>query len=285
MRVPTFRRRRRGPDARLSPPGGGRALCSGIGASLLAIIMATPLDAQAQGIPVIDTQTLIQATIQAERALQQIDQLSKQYAKQIEQLSVAIEQRDALLGARGAGALLNGAAERDARRGVPATLEELLRLAEGGRVPTLEELRRLMDARERELELAPMERIGRRDAPDRSARSYERQRRGVMANLAVSEKAYGDAAQRVVVYEQLMSAIERTPDLKASTDLVSRLLAENGLTMNELVRLQALSVSAGANANAGELVGRSNLADLSEFDDARYRELVQGLRVRAADEP
>jgi hypothetical protein len=55
--------------------------------------------------------------------------------------------------------------------------------------------------------------------------------------------------------------------------------------MNELVRLQALSVSAGANANAGELVGRSNLADLSEFDDARYRELVQGLRVRAVNEP
>jgi len=237
--------------------------------------------AHAQGIPVIDIQGLFQSLLQAERALAELDQLAKQYEKQIEQLSVAIEQRDALLGSRGAGSLLNGPEAQAARRALPGTLEALLRLAETGDV-SLAELRGLYAAREDDLELSSMDQIGSRSEPGRTSRAYERTRRATLANLAVSEKAYDDAARRIVTYEALLRAIDQTQDLKASADLASRIDAENGLVLNELVRLQSLQMATQASAGANELVGRSNLSEFSSFDEEKFDELARSLRVRTA---
>jgi type IV secretion system protein VirB5 len=243
-----------------------------------------PATAFAQGIPVFDGQGLIQGILQAERALEQIDQLAEQYEKQVEQLRVAIEQRDALLGSRGAGRLLNGAEEQAARRALPATFDELLRLAQTGQAPTLVDLRRVYAARERELELASQDQIGRRGMVGRTSRAYERSRTTTLANLAVSEKAYDDSARRVESYERLLVEIDRTADLKASTDLQSRIQAENGLTLNELVRLQALAMATAGNDDANALVGRGNLARFSRFEEDKFETLAQSLAIQGSGE-
>ena len=244
-----------------------------------------PRAALAQGVPVFDGQVLIQSILQAERALEQIDQAAKQYEKQVEELRVAIEQRNALVGSRGLGQLLNGSTEQAARRGVPATLDELLRLAQAGQAPTLTELRRLYEAREQELELAASSEIGKRGASNRTSRAYERQRGTTLANLAVSEKAYNDSSRRVESYERFLTEIDRTADLKASTDLQSRIEAENGLTLNELVRLQSMAMATQGSERGNELVGRSNLSRFSTFDEEKFQKLAEGLAIRAADEP
>jgi type IV secretion system protein VirB5 len=253
---------------------------------LVGILAAglSPWPAFAQGIPVFDGQNLIQSILQAERALEQIDQAAKQYEKQVEELRVAIEQRDALLGSRGFGGLLNGADERASRRALPATLEELLRLAQAGDAPTLVELRRLYDLRAAELDAASSVDIGRRGTSDRTSRVYERQRSTTLANLAVSEKAYNDAGRRVESYERFLTEIDRAPDLKASTDLQSRIQAENGLTLNELVRLEAMTMATQGAERSNELAGRTNLSRFSQFDEEKFRSLAESLEIRAADE-
>jgi type IV secretion system protein VirB5 len=254
---------------------------------LLAGVLAAgllPEASLAQGIPVFDGQNLIQSILQAERALEQIDQAAKQYEKQVEQLRVAIEQRDALLGSRGAGRLLNGADEQAARRALPGTLEELLRLAQAGDAPSLAELRRLYGLRSAELDAASSSEIGRRGSLDRTSRVYDRQRSTTLANLAVSEKAYNDASRRVESYERFLVEIDRTPDLKASTDLQSRIQAENGLTLNELVRLQATPMATQGAERSNELAGRTNLSRFSQFEEEKFRALVESLEIRAADE-
>ena len=252
---------------------------------LLAAVLAAALPgtALAQGVPVFDGQVLIQSILQAERALEQIDQAAKQYEKQVEELRVAIEQRDALVGTRGVGALLNGADERAARRALPATLEELLRLAQAGDAPSLAELRRLYGLRSAEVDAASSSEIGRRGTADRTSRVYDRQRSTTLANLAVSEKAYNDSSRRVEFYERLLVEIDRTPDLKASTDLQSRIQAENGLTLNELVRLQAMTMATQGAERSNELAGRTNLSRFSQFDEEKFRSLAESLEIRAAD--
>jgi type IV secretion system protein VirB5 len=253
---------------------------------LVGVLAATllPGAALAQGVPVFDGQVLIQSILQAERALEQIDQQAKQYEKQVEELRVAIEQRDALLGSRGLGGLLNGAEERAARRALPATLEELLRLAQDGGAPSLAELRRLYDLRSAELDAAASSEIGRRGTSDRTSRVYDRERSTTLANLAVSEKAYNDASRRVDSYERFLVEIDRTPDLKASTDLQSRIQAENGLTLNELVRLQAMSMATQGAERSNDVAGRTNLSRFSQFDEEKFRALAESLEIRAADE-
>jgi type IV secretion system protein VirB5 len=268
-----------GRTARLSPPplsrparGRQRAVCSAAAALLAGASWAPP--AHGQGYPVIDIANVIQSTLQAERALEQIDQLSRQYAKQIEELSVAIQQRDALLGSRGLGRLLNGPQARSARRGLPSTFEELLRtLASAGGPRSFEELRALYEARSRELDLARPEDVNPGRPEGRTARVYARERTATLARLAVSEKAFADASRRVESYEQLMEAIDASPDLKASTDLANRILAENGLTMNELLRLQALALASATAGRAHELVDTSNVAEIAVYESVPLEEL------------
>jgi type IV secretion system protein VirB5 len=270
MSSPRLRCSARLRPGRLSPPR-RRALCSALGA-LLAGGWAAP--GWAQGVPVIDPANLIQATLQAQRALEQIEQMSEQYAKQIEQLRVAIEQRNALLGARGMGQLLNGPQDRAARRGVPATFEELLRtLSTGTGARGFEELQGLYEARSRDLDLARPEAVNPERPQGRTARVYARERAETLAKLAVSEKAYAEATRRVEAYERLLGAIDAAPDLKASTDLANRVLVENGFTMNELVRLQAISLASAAAGQAHDLVETTNVAEIAVYESVPLEEL------------
>jgi type IV secretion system protein VirB5 len=225
------------------------------------------LCASAQGVPVIDAQSVIQQTLSAARALEQINQLAQQYEKQIEQLSVAVQQRDALLGARGLGELLNGPQEQAARRATPATLDELLRIAQTGQVPrTYDEIRRVLDRLQRDLELAKPQDIHANDPRSSTARVYQRTQDTTLGDLAVAEKAYDDVTHRVQDYERLIQEIDRTKDLKASSDLLARILAENGMATAELIRLQALLLSSISTRNASELANRGNLAEFGAFN-------------------
>jgi type IV secretion system protein VirB5 len=249
-----------------------RALC-------LAAFSFMPAVASAQGIPTLDIQGIIQDTLQNLKLAQQLEQQVKTYEKQVEQLSVALEQRNALLGSRGLAALANGPLERSARRATPPTFEELLRLSEATGVPGAELLRTLFLARQRELNLVPASSLGPAGTANRTAAAYERSRSSALANLAMSEKVYNDSTQRVNTYETFIAQIDRTPDLKASADLQSRIQAENGLLMNELLRVLATNSAASSAQQANELVSRTNLDELGTLDVGRLEALARTLRI------
>jgi hypothetical protein len=172
------------------------------------------------------------------------------------------------------GQLLNGPEERTARRTLPATFEELLQaLASGTRPRTLDELRALYVTRSRELDLAEPKAVNPERPDGRAARVYARERSETLAKLAVSEKAYADAAKRVDAYEQLLGAIDAAPDLKASTDLANRVAIENGFTMNELLRLQAISLASAAASSAHDLADTTNVAEIAVYESVPLEEL------------
>lgn len=77
------------------------------------------LPSPAQGIPVYDAASYAQL-------LTQLDQMTKEYQKQIEELSEAIKQTNALTGTRNMGDLANGSLENDLRRYLPNTWKETM---------------------------------------------------------------------------------------------------------------------------------------------------------------
>jgi type IV secretion system protein VirB5 len=243
---------------------------------------------RAQGIPVIDVQGVIQQALSAARALEQIQQLAKQYETQIEQLTAAQEQRDALRGSRGLGQLLNTSADQAARRALPPTVEELLRIARTGKVPrSYEEIRVLSERLARELTLEPGLRgegapsgTARTSPQQRVQQQIERTRATTLANATLAEKAYQDANRRVQAYDRMLQQIDRTPDLKASADLSNRIQAENGFGLAELTRLIALQLGGTANAAANELAARENVSKLGAFNEKRFDQALSGAALR-----
>jgi hypothetical protein len=227
--------------------------------------------AQATGEPVFDYSAFVQGKLQNEKLEHQAQELGRVYAKQIEQLAAAVAQRDAMLGARGMGELLNTPQDRAARRPAPATFEELLRsAAEGQEVPsTYGELRSIQERIRREVPLPGVQQVYGPSADTATGRAYDRSQRTAVANLALAEKSYHDATARVETYEKLLGQIDRTPDLKASVDLVARLLVENGVGTNELIRLNALLLAGAASEQAGALAARSNLSGIAQTPEKK----------------
>ena len=54
--------------------------------------------------------------------------------------------------------------------------------------------------------------------------------------------------------EDLITEIDTTPDLKASVDLNTRMVAENAMLTIELIRLQSLALQLGGNVANDEMV-------------------------------
>jgi hypothetical protein len=242
-------------------------------------------------IPVTDFANLVQTGLTAARSEQQIQKLAEQYQKQIEQLQVAIEERDALRGTRALGQLLNGPDAQAERRGVPARFEELLRLASQvdatrRRPPrSFAELVRGLEQITGGIELAQAADVAPSRPEGSAARAHQRQRDTALAQAALAQKAYDDAAQRIATYETFLQQIDRSDDLKASVDLSNRIAAENGLLMLELIRLSAAGASARSAEQVVELVGTTEQARMLRFESVPIDRLPELARevARAAE--
>jgi hypothetical protein len=79
-----------------------------------------------------------------------------------------------------------------------------------------------------------------RDPTGPIAQSIDRKTATTYSSMAASEQSYNTVAPRTTTYETLLQQVDTSPDLKSSVDLQSRIAAENGLTQNELVRLNAI---------------------------------------------
>ena len=246
---------RGGPRRRKRPGRAGGLSLVLAGTGVLGLVFLAPPSARAQWI-VHDPVATVQASITAGNSGLQLEQLLEQSRKQLEQLQIAIEQRDALRGARGLGALLNGAAEKASRRALPAKFDQLLELAEGwdrevGALRSRKEGRALGEADVRAvlqsllsgLELAGADGVYPNDPQGPAGLRYERERNTAATTYAVAQKAYDDVARRVESYELLLAQIDQSEDLKASLDLQNRIAVENGLTALETIRVSAAATA------------------------------------------
>jgi len=192
-------------------------------AVFLAVLLPSP--AKAQGIPVYDAASFSQF-------ISQLNQMSKDYQKQLEQLDQAVRQTSALTGTRNMGSLANSPLEAKLRRYLPNTWQDTLRMINSANIPNgAIETQSLYNSLYKTYNPITGAQLMTQDPTGSIAQAYDRRTETTYAAMAASEQAYNSASGRMDTYETLLSEIDKTQDLKASVDLQSRISAENGMAI------------------------------------------------------
>lgn len=201
--------------------------------------------AQAAGVPVIDSASIAQL-------VQQFEQMQRDYQAQLDQLTklqeqyqVLQQQYAAVVGPRGMGGLINTATDI-ANRSAADTLRSILDGSISGDLSGLTGnvgriAARIGDLRA-EYDLGALDAFRASDnAADRAIASTAGA--GVAA-MATADDSYARSAQSTDRVNALIGQIDATADIKASTDLNTRMLAEVAVLLNETLRVQATAANA-----------------------------------------
>ncbi len=227
---------------------------------VISLFLCVPHAARAQGIPVYDASSFTQM-------VSQLDAMSKDYQKQMEQLEQAIRQADAITGTRDMGSLNNTTLESELRRYLPTTWQQTMNMmnAQGlgsSGLGTQSIYSNLTDA------FQPLP--GSEFLPDDPAgpisQALDRRNNTTYAAMAASEQAYNSISTRIDAYENMLEELNNTEDLKASVDLQARIAAENGMIMNELIRLQAIQMQQKAAADNEILTTYRRATTANKYD-------------------
>lgn len=219
---------------------------------ILACFMPCP--AEAQGIPVYDAAGFTQVVTQ-------LEQMAKDYQKQIAQLEEAVKQTSALTGQRGAGSLLNDDDIRKLRQYLPDNADEYLALGnEGG------ETSDIYDALVSLYGLDTSETILSEGDNTPMAHAIDRRNQNIMAAMAASKQAYKNAGERLELYGKLLNKLDQSGDLKDSIDLQARIAAENGMVMTELVRLKTIKLQLDTSVAGHGLVSERRAEKAHHYD-------------------
>lgn len=225
----------------------------------VALAFAPASLAKAQGIPVIDTAAIAQMFTDFEQELrdyaaqlEQLQALREQIATGLEQLQELEEQVTAITGSRGLSALLNGDFERAARLTLDRQVNSVIRDVGLGNFAAMNEGRLSVTV---DAEMIAGEVLGTVGLSvteiDRLSRSVDRGDWGTAAQAStgvvlsvMAQDAHERAGETVGALEQMVDTIDLMDDIKGSTDLNTRVTAELGFALVELIRLEATRASA-----------------------------------------
>lgn len=225
----------------------------------------------AQGIPVYDNSQFLQSVQQTANMLKQIEQMAKDYQKQVEQLEESVRQTTALTGGRGMGSFMNGEQEAQLRRYLPQDWQDALNGA-GNIAGIVQQL-------ESELDVMPGAEFVSTDPNGVIAQNYDRRNQTAITAMAASQQAYNTMQQRIGGYEAMLSELDNTQDLKASVDLLARISIENGLILSELMRMNAIQMQVQASRDVQEITSARRAARANSYDPAAVQAfLSQGTR-------
>ena len=237
--------------------------------TLALLMLCINLEVKAQGIPVIDTASIAQLVIQ-------LDAMAQDYQSQLDQLDEAIRQSNALTGARNAGDLLNGALERELREITPNTWQETLNMINANSLPNgANETQGIFTNLVNTYDPITGADAYSSDPNGPLSQSLDRRTNTTYAAMAASEQAFNNIGQRVQIYESLLSELNNTQDLKATADLQARISVENGLLMNELIRLNAISIQQKAAFENDDLSNLRRAATANQYDPAVAGQAMQ----------
>lgn len=226
----------------------------------IALCLTSP--AKAQGIPVIDAASITQAILQ-------LQQMAEDYQNQIQQLDQALATYNSITGGRNLGNLQNSSLEQDLRRALPPELQELIGLnnASGLGAAGLQTQGIYNDILTTYQPITGANLIP-SDPTGSLAGAHDRQSNTTYAAMAASESSYNAASKRLQGYETMLQELNNTQDLKASVDLLARITAENGILLNEVMRMQSLQIQLNA-ANAGkEITDIRRTAESYDYDSS-----------------
>lgn len=225
-----------------------------IGAILFFTVLL--LSAQAKGqIAVYDASNFSQMA-------SQLRQAAEAYQRQLEELQESIKQTQALTGTRDVGDLLNSPLEAELRRYLPEELKDLTETLE------YQDLYALYEplSKEAYTPLNP-------NSPIALAREHNT--KSTLSTMSTVETTYSSLSKRIETYEALLEELNQTEDLKKSVDLQARISVENGLVLNELMRINTLLIGQQAARDNEFLADQNRAARLNRYDASRAREAFQ----------
>ena len=226
------------------------------GALLAAALgLAVPAgQAGAQGIPVIDASSIAQLVAQFEQLREDYAVQIDQFNKLQEQYVMLQQQYAAVTGPRGIGGLLNTVDDirnRSAADTLGSILDGSISGDFTGMAGNVTRIAARLDDLRTEYDLGDLEDFGGSD--DASDRAIAASAGAGMTAIATADDTYARATDGARRVNALIDQIDATPDIKASTDLNSRLLAEVAVLLNETLRVQA----ATANAHGAETLSNA----------------------------
>ena len=215
-----------------------------------ALFAASP--AHTSGIPTFDGASVSQALAQLlqmklthgveedqlNRLKAQVQEAIKTVTALDRQISQLERQYESLTGSRGMGGLLNGTTEKKARR-IADTLGDINATLHGNGLPSanplssqiiaLRDTYQIPDA----AELFDAKRVPAKVAAHNFATA------STSTAIVLSEDAFTRANTSITHVESLLASVDATPDLKASVDINTRMMAELAFMMADQSRLDA----------------------------------------------
>ena len=229
---------------------------------LTIILIALPVQSYAQGIPVYDATSFAQFSTT-------INEMAKDYQKQIEQL-------EAMSGARNAGMLSNGAFEQQLKQYLPNTWEDTMDMINAGTLPSgAYATQGIFSDLYNEYNPITGEQTYITDPSGYNAKALDRITGTTMAAMAASEQIFNQTEQRNQIYQNLLSELNNSPDMKNSVDLQARIMAENGMAINELMRQNAIQMQQKAANDNKDLMNIKRAAEQNKYDATKAREAME----------
>ena len=223
-----------------------------IAGTALALVLATGA-VRAQGVPVIDTGSIAQAVAQ-------LDQMRRDYANQIEQLTNLKDQLAGMTGDKAIAGILNSAPEIAARDSADSLSAIMAGAMTGSSIPgNASALTARMDELKATFDLPDIGTFLSSTTPQ--DRALATQAGAGLAAIATAEDTYARANSSMGRVNDLMGRIDGNPDLKASVDYNTRMLGEIAVLLNETLRIQAAAANAAgtdALSNARDRAGQRN---------------------------
>ncbi len=214
----------------------------------------------ASGIPVYDASGFAQMVTQ-------LDQMSKDYQKQLEQLEQAVKQANAITGTRNMGAVNNSAYDADLRRYLPNTWQETMNMMSAGGLGTTatgtQGIYSNLLSTYKPLAGADLMTS---DPSGTVSKAFDRRSNTTYAAMATAEQSYNSAETHIGTYEDMLSELNNTTDVKASVDLGSRISAENGLLMSDLLRMSAIQMQQKSAEDNQSLVNAARASAANKYD-------------------
>jgi len=206
----------------------------------------------------------------------QFNQMVKQYEAQLQHLQQAVQQTGALTGTRNMGSIANGPAEAALRQFLPSDWQNTMKMnSASGLNSTGAQTQNLYNGYYNTYQPVTGASAITRDPSGPISQSIDRKTQTTYASMAASEQSYNSIAPRTTTYETLLQQVDTTTDLKSSVDLQSRIAAENGLTMNELLRMNTVQVQQKAAEDNQQLTAFSQSSNVNRYDATQARSAYQ----------
>jgi hypothetical protein len=200
----------------------------------MTIALATGA-ARAQGVPTFDAAAVAQAVAN-------LDQMRRDYANQIEQLTNLKDQLESMTGDKAISGILNAAPDIAARQSADSLSSIMAGGMTGAPIPgnsaTL--TARINDLKST-FDLPDIDTFLTSTLPQ--DRALATQAGAGLAAIATAEDSYGRANASMGRVNRLIGDIDANADLKASVDYNTRMLGEVVVMLNEMVRVQAAAAN------------------------------------------